>query len=327
MSTVQDQSIPKGQAQESEAFTLLSKEGDVTSREPAESGDSSKSCPTAASLYSEHCPPAVKEWISQNAEPFICKASCQYSSVLKTYVTPNAIQLQMAHAFTLMVWGGSHYTLALLMAFSSMFDVPRIFCECTKLAFADAGPHKTSSAAKGGVTPGDLRLIMSKASILLLCFHAVWYSDWLSAITIAFCLERYITQALLASEAKELCCARLKLSADMKEWLPFMTTMTVRLTLVFFTLFLPHTQACLFFAVYGGHKLYDYLHEPAQKKLCEPAFVGLDTKTLVIWAVSLLSTFWQGCYGYESSVLNLFVPLGFLLPSVATTKTPAGKSN
>jgi len=277
---------------------------------------------SVVATYEMYCPPPAKEMVEKYVEPLSSKLSTYGSK----YVSPNERELHLAHGAAILVWGGSHYWLALLMAFYNLFDVEGV------MAFCKALLSKTS-AQTSGVTPTNLRMVIFKLVNLLVCFRSVWYSDFFAAVAIACSLEGEVMANVCCTTVYKQLVTMLEstgrvpreMKSTVEQWLPFFTTCAIRFVLTLLCFAMPYTTACVFLAVYGGNKIYNSCSKTMQKALSKPVTsLKVEAKNLLIVGITVLSALWQFINAFDSNLMfNLFVPLGFMLPALAM-KTSAG---
>jgi len=229
----------------------------------------------------------------------ISNSKSQCARIYET-IEEQRFHLHLAHGVFLLLFGGSWVWLATLISFCVVYDVFEVL----------GGLNFERAAIEMKITLKTLKQIW----LLMLVYYAVYTSSLLSNITVAFMLEKYISDTIHNPSIMALIEKRLPLEKTLGRWCHHVIQVVVRFVLVILSVVSYRLQVCLVMACIGCHKVYSSLPAGVQKKI--DTFEGpfkLDGKPVILWGCAILCTVWQLLNGYQSSFLGMMVPFGFLI--------------
>lgn len=208
--------------------------------------------------------------------------------------------LNLAHGVLLLLYGGSWVRLATLVSFCIVYDV-----------FEVVGRLNFELGAKEMiVTMKTLKQLW----LLMLGSYAVYTSPFLSNITIAFMLEKYISDTIHSPSIMTNIEKRLSLKKAFGRWRPQAIQVVIRFVLVILSPVSSNFQVCLVMSCIGCQKVYSSLPAAIQQWIdtVEGPF-DVDGKPVILWSCAIMCSLWQLLTGYQFSFLGTIVPFGFLI--------------
>jgi len=208
--------------------------------------------------------------------------------------------LNLAHGVLLLLYGGSWVGLATLVSFCIVYDVFEVL---GRLNF-ELGTKEFI------VTLNTLKQLW----LLMLGCYAVYTSPLLSNITIAFMLEKYISDTINSPSIMTNIEKRLPLKKAFGRWRPQVIQVIIRMVLVILSPVSSRFQVCLVMSCIGCQKVYSSLPAAIQKGI--DTFEGplnVDGKPVILWSCAIICSVWQLLNGYHFSFLGTMVPFGFLI--------------
>jgi len=199
-----------------------------------------------------------------------------------------------------MIYGGSWISLAILVSFWKVYDVESAF-------------RQLYAFQKGNDMERVLSSLHQVWLLALLCY-ATWSVPLLSAITVAFMLENYVTCTLINLSVMSRLEECLPVLRKFGSWCPFVIQVAMRCGFVIMYIFSFKFQPCLVMACVGFDRFYSSLPKGIRKQIYAlDVPLQLDGKAVVLWISAILCSLWQFLHGYKFSLLCLFVPFGFLI--------------
>jgi len=143
----------------------------------------------------------------------------------------------------------------------------------------------------------------------MVALYAVWKIPMLSKITVAFMLEKQVSVTVMNISTKTFF-----EELNFGRWQQLVLKGATRLLFAFLSIFFHNIQVCFVMGHIGYHKLCMAISPTLRKQIqgMEGPY-NLDGTTLTLWACVVACTGWQWFLAYESSLLGIFVPLGFLV--------------
>jgi len=209
-------------------------------------------------------------------------------------------KLHLFHGILTMILGGSWVGFANLWCFCVVNDV-----------FDVVGTLMLN------VTGADMEKTMKclhQLWVYALVYYAVRTVPLLSNVTIAFMLEKYVTETIYASAIMASVEVYLPLKGTFGRWCPCVVQGLVRFFLIVLSLVSSRIQVCLVMACIGFHKVYGSLTESLREEI--ENFKGpfkLGGKSVMLWVCVIVTSGWQFMHEYESYFIGILVPLGFLI--------------
>jgi len=225
----------------------------------------------------------------------LLREKCKNIPLCYEMIERQSVILNLIHGMFLMMCGGSWVYLATFYSFFSVYNV-----------------WDTLVVLNTRVKDPEMSSINSCLQILwlkMVALYAVWKIPLLSKITVAFMLEKQVSAAVVNRSTRTFF-----EELNFGRWQPLVLKGATRLLFAFLSIFLHNIQVCFVMAHLGYHKLCMAI-SPALRKQIQ-VFEGpynLNGTTLTLWACVIACTGWQWFCAYESSLLGIIVPLGFLV--------------
>jgi len=215
-------------------------------------------------------------------------------------VEKHSSNIRMIHGLFLMVYGGSWGLLTILVSFWTVYDVESVF--------------RKLYGYKEGIEMEKMLSSLHQLWILVLLCYATWSIPLLSAITIAFMLEKYVTGTLINSEVMTILEERFPIVQIFGRWCPFVIQVSIRLGFIILYGLSHKFQPCLVMACVGYDRFYSSLPTGVRKQIHSVGGpLPLDGRAITLWVLAILCSLWQFLHGYEFSMLGLAVPVGFVM--------------
>jgi hypothetical protein len=147
--------------------------------------------------------------------------------------------------------------------------------------------------------------------VLLVIIYVVWTVPFFARVTIAITIQKYLMHIMMKPALTDLLDQIIPLTRVFGDWIRFaIITASVLLVICF-----PEKiQACILMVCLGYNKL--FLASPESFTDLVESVSGpnnLDGKSTFLLVVVVISVVWQLLHGFQSSILRLIVPLGFLI--------------
>jgi len=275
-----------------------------------------------AFVGSNSCPDPLKVFWKENGQkvtPHLGKAQ----QMLKD----NNKVVAMTHGLLCVFYGGCFHTISLILAFISVYDVSSWWKDVKSLT-GNSAPAKSPSKVGGGntaepVTPAKAMAVMASTCKFFTVCYAVWFSPFLAAVCVAIAIEPYVTASLESTPKNFAELQRLNsqtmdkigMGAVNVNWFKFELVMVLRVALSLVSyLLMPGFFSAIFMGLYGMTVACSTAGQRVDSALNNGKTFGeVSFKTIILWAVVLIGTFWQSYCGYEASLIQIAVPIGFLV--------------
>jgi len=261
-----------------------------------------------AFVGSNSCPDPLKVFWKENGQkvtPHLGKAQ----QMLKD----NNKVVAMTHGLLCVFYGGCFHTISLILAFISVYDVSSWWKDVKSLTGNTAEP----------VTPAKAMAVMASTCKFFTVCYAVWFSPFLAAVCVAIAIEPYLTASLESTPKNFAELQRLNsqtmdkigMGAVNVNWFKFELVMVLRVALSLVSyLLMPGFFSAIFMGLYGMTVACSTAGQRVDSALNNGKTFGeVSFKTIILWAVVLIGTFWQSYCGYEASLIQIAVPIGFLV--------------
>lgn len=233
---------------------------------------------------------------------------------VKTFFAENGKVVQMVYGGFCVFYGGSWPTLALILAFLSVYDTSAVVKEC-KTLFSGSSTER--------LTPDKAAETLASVGKFLTIVYCVWTSKFIASICMAMAIEPYLTTSLESSKlfnALHQAVGEIRAPGlprlTQKQWFKFVFVQVNRIVLSILGHFVfSGTFATIFMGLYGMTLACSTAGQPVQDALNKAkGFGDVSTKSVILWVVVLVGTLWQALTGFNNaSFLRYLVPLGFLV--------------
>lgn len=225
----------------------------------------------------------------------LLREKCQNIPLCYEVIEQQSVILNLIHGMFLMMCGGSQVYLATFYSFFSVYNV-----------------WDTLVVLNARVKDPEMSSVKSCLQILWLqtvALYAVLKIPLLSKITVAFMLEKQLSATVMNLSTRTFL-----EELNFGRWQPLVLKGATRLLFAFLSIFFHNIQVCFVMAHIGYHKLCMAI-SPALRKQIQ-VFEGpynMNGTTLTLWVCVIACTGQQQFNAYESSLLGIIVPLGFLV--------------
>lgn len=254
-------------------------------------------CNIAATIF-----PLLEEYYCTYAKHIVDSLRMKWESVPFSYdmIEQHSTILSLIHGLFLMLYGGTWLSLATFISFGVVYNVwDLILMLKTECKEAD-----TDAVLK----------ILKQLWLLALVGFTVWTVPFLSKLTVAFMLEKYVTYFFVNSAIMDRLEKKFPAVMVFGKWWPTVRKASVRLLLGILSVFAYNFQASLVMGCIGWNKVWTSITPRLRKQIQDiKGPFNLEGQVVTLWASVIVCTLWQLWHTYEFSFLGIIVPIGFLI--------------
>jgi hypothetical protein len=271
----------------------------------------------------ENCP-SVEVFYEENMKShfeLLIETFTRIPTYYESYVRPNWANIQLIHSFCMIFWGGSWYSIALLLSFFNVY-IDTYTNGILNLNIVEKYIQKIRdfSLSKFSIHSKMFEMKILKSAheiwVLFVIFYAVWSVPFLASLTLALSTLKLVADTMISPEMTQYF---EKPKSQLKVYSRWLRYAVFVFSAHIFVLLPKNIQASILMSCLGYQKLFSVVSNDFKHiVLSIKGPNNIDGITVTSWICVAISIVLQFFCGFQSSLFVYMVPLGLYLPGETT---------